>query len=83
MTGRFETIERPLEVHELASIKDSTIREGIPTLSYGSDPSMLIGRTNSERFRGLVGFDLSKLPKLKDAMGMKEQAKYLGELPIG
>ncbi|MGG0753413.1 hypothetical protein [Brevibacillus laterosporus] len=41
---------------------------------------MLIGRTNSERLRGLVGFDLSKLPKLKDAMGMKEQAKYLGEL---
>lgn len=58
--------KRPLEVHELASIKDSTIREGIPTLSYGSDPSMLIGRTNSERFRGLVGFDLSKLPKGKE-----------------
>ncbi|MGG1443481.1 DNRLRE domain-containing protein [Brevibacillus laterosporus] len=66
MTGRFETIERPLEIHELASIKDSTIREGIPTLSYGSDPSMLIGKTNSERFRGLVEFDLAKLPKGKE-----------------
>lgn len=66
MTGRFETIERPLEIHELTSIKDSTIREGIPTLSYGSDPSMLIGKTNSERFRGLVEFDLSKLPKGKE-----------------
>ncbi|MFB0832771.1 DNRLRE domain-containing protein [Brevibacillus laterosporus] len=66
MTGRFETIERPLEIHELISIKDSTIREDIPTLSYGSDPSMLIGRANSERFRGLVEFDLSKLPKEKE-----------------
>ncbi|TPG68726.1 DNRLRE domain-containing protein [Brevibacillus laterosporus] len=66
MTGRFETIERPLELHELPSIKDSTIREGIPTLSYGSDPSMLIGKSNSERFRGLVEFDLSKLPEEKE-----------------
>ncbi|QOT01235.1 DNRLRE domain-containing protein [Brevibacterium sp. JNUCC-42] len=48
------------------SIKDSTIRESIPTLSYGSDPSMLIGKSNSERFRGLVEFDLSKLPKGKE-----------------
>lgn len=67
MTGIFTVSERPLEKYYLQPVKDSTIRENLPTMNYGSDRGMMVGvdHFNGEIFRSLVQFDLSSLPKNK------------------
>lgn len=62
MFGRFDIIERPVDVYELTVTKDSTIREQIPTLNYGQDIAMLVGNSDGEKFRSILSFDLSSLP---------------------
>jgi TGF-beta propeptide len=67
MLGKFDVLERPLERFYLNPVKDSTIRENLPTLNYGTDRGMLIGRDeyNGEIFRSLIQFDLSSIPANK------------------
>lgn len=64
MVGKFDVLEPPLEKYYLSPVKDSTIRENIPTLNYGSDTGMLVGvdEYNGEIFRSLIQFDLSAIP---------------------
>lgn len=62
MFGRFDVVERPLDIHELIAVKDSMIRSQIPTLNYGYDTSMLVGNSDDEKYRSLLSFDLTSLP---------------------
>ncbi|RNB52693.1 DNRLRE domain-containing protein [Brevibacillus gelatini] len=67
MTGMFNVQEPPLEKYYLSPVKDSTIRESIPTLNYGTDAQMLVGADefNGEIFRSLIQFDFSSIPSDK------------------
>ncbi|WP_064198961.1 DNRLRE domain-containing protein [Brevibacillus brevis] len=67
MVGKFDVLERPLERFYLNPVKDSTIRENLPTLNYGNDRGMLVGKDeyNGEIFRSLIQFDLSSIPANK------------------
>lgn len=64
MFGKFDVLERPLEKFYLSPVKDSTIRENIPTLNYGSDTGMMVGvdEYNGEKFRSLIQFDFTTVP---------------------
>lgn len=65
MSGIVDVLEPPKIHHSLEPIKDAFIRESIKTLNYGSEQTMLFGRSNSlnEVYRGFMGFDLSMIPK--------------------
>lgn len=67
MTGIFSVTERPLEKFYLTPVKDSTIRENLPTMNYGSDKGMMVGvdEYKGEIFRSLIQFDMSSIPKEK------------------
>jgi len=64
MTGRVEIIPPPIYELEMTPTKDAFVRSGIPTLNYGSEQMIVVGRDNSlnESYRSLLGFDLSTMP---------------------
>ncbi|MDH6674241.1 hypothetical protein M2277_004933 [Paenibacillus sp. LBL] len=65
MSGIVDVLEPPKIHHSLEPIKDAFIRESIKTLNYGSEQTMLFGRSDllNEVYRGFMGFDLSMIPK--------------------
>lgn len=64
MTATVEIIEPPIYELELSPIKDAFIRSGIPTLNYGTEQMIVVGRNNEQKesYRSLLGFDLSSMP---------------------
>ncbi|TVX97978.1 DNRLRE domain-containing protein [Cohnella terricola] len=65
MAGRVEIIDPPKLTLEIPIIKDAFTRSSIPTLNYGSEQSMVVGRhvVNNEIYRSFVQFDVTQLPK--------------------
>jgi hypothetical protein len=64
MKGVFDLLPPPKTVIKLSPVKDAFIREGIKTLNYGAEQTMLVGYSadNNERYRSLLGFDVSSIP---------------------
>lgn len=64
MTGTVEVTQPPTYTTQLNSIKDAFVREGIQTLNYGTEQTMIVGYSNelNERYRSFLEFDLLQLP---------------------
>ncbi|WP_062408631.1 DNRLRE domain-containing protein [Paenibacillus naphthalenovorans] len=65
MTGRTEIVQPPKTIAQLYPVKDAFVREGVKTLNYGIEQTMLVGynRNLNERYRSFLEFDLSQLPE--------------------
>ncbi|GAA4881685.1 hypothetical protein GCM10023310_72130 [Paenibacillus vulneris] len=65
MVGLVDITQKPKKTVRFYPVKDAFVREGIKTLNYGSEQSMLVGYdglNNQERYRSFVGFDLTGIP---------------------
>lgn len=64
MTGTVEVTQPPTYTTQLNSVKDAFVREGIKTLNYGTEQTMIAGYSNelNERYRSFLEFDLLQLP---------------------
>jgi len=71
MAVRYIVEERPNRIVELNVIQDAFVREGRPTLNYGKQTGMMVGRSaaDQERYRGYASFDISSIPKVNTEIG--------------
>ena len=72
LRASYGMMERPKFNMKLYPNKDAFIREFFPKLNYGSETQMYIGRTGSpfpEKYRSLVGFDISTIPTVNTEIG--------------
>ncbi|WP_029191799.1 DNRLRE domain-containing protein [Paenibacillus elgii] len=65
MSGVVEISPPPRKTIKLYPVQDAFVREGIPTLNYGTEQSMAVGHNSilNESYRSMIQFDLSNLPK--------------------
>ncbi|MBU7316168.1 DNRLRE domain-containing protein [Paenibacillus oleatilyticus] len=65
MTGVVDITPPPKKTIKLFPVQDAFVREGIPTLNYGTEQSMAVGYNSpfNESYRALIQFDISSLPK--------------------
>lgn len=65
MSGIIDIIQPPRKTLEIEPVKDSFIREGVRTLNYGREQTMLVGYNDKlkERYRSLLEFNLDDLPE--------------------
>ncbi|MCY8745119.1 DNRLRE domain-containing protein [Bacillus licheniformis] len=72
MRASYNLIERPKFGVKIHSDKDAFVREFFPKMNYGSEISMYTGKANSpfpEKYRSLVGFNISPIPKENTEVG--------------
>ncbi len=72
LRASYGMMERPKFNMKLYPNKDAFVREFFPKLNYGSETQMYIGRTGSpfpEKYRSLVGFDISTIPTVNTEIG--------------
>ncbi|AMM44863.1 pectate lyase [Bacillus phage SP-15] len=62
MTAILDITDAPREYTTIYAVKDSFVRSGMPTLNYGLDKSIPVGKSNNEILRSLIGFDISQIP---------------------
>ncbi|MFF2157011.1 DNRLRE domain-containing protein [Paenibacillus chitinolyticus] len=67
MFGIVDIIPPPVKKAILLPAQDAFVREGMPKLNYGSEQDMFIGHNAglNERYRSLLRFDLTALPRLQ------------------
>ncbi|RAI85697.1 concanavalin A-like lectin/glucanase superfamily protein [Paenibacillus pabuli] len=69
--------------HFATAVKDAYVREGIPTLNYGAEASLVIGSkvSGGDRFRTLLGFDISQVPQHQDVESVVLKLHYSPSSP--
>ncbi|MCM3132913.1 DNRLRE domain-containing protein [Paenibacillus polysaccharolyticus] len=80
MTGIVD-ITQPIREHEtLSAVKDTYVREAVPTLNYGEETSFAVGNYQENRLRSLLGFNIDSL---KDGYEVDkvELKLYYGQSP--
>jgi hypothetical protein len=85
MTVNYEVMEKPRYEMSLTSVRDAFVRSNVPTLNYGSEGLLSVGRTsNGERFRAYFGFDITKIPQVNTTVGTAILKLYIGgrNLPL-
>lgn len=65
MSGVVDIVPPPKKTIKFYPVQDAFVREGIPTLNYGTEQSMAVGHhsTLNESYRSFIQFDTSSLPK--------------------
>lgn len=65
MSGVVDITPPPKKTLKFYPVQDAFVREGIPTLNYGTEQSMAVGHHSilNESYRSLIQFDISSLPK--------------------
>ncbi len=73
MAGVVEVLEPPAYHLELSVIKDTFIRNKIPTLNYGEAQSMVVGHKGEQKetFRSLIQFDTTQIPENSKIQSVK------------
>lgn len=86
-TGRMKAIVDVVPpkrtTHVATAVQDSYIREGIPTLNYGAESSLVIGNkvSGGDRFRTLLGFDIKDVPLNQDIENVVLKLHYSPSSP--
>ncbi|GAS82021.1 DNRLRE domain-containing protein [Paenibacillus amylolyticus] len=86
-TGRMKAIVDVVPpkrtTHVATAVKDSYIREGIPTLNYGAESSLVIGNkvSGGDRFRTLLHFDIKDVPLNQDIENVVLKLHYSPSSP--
>lgn len=80
MTGVVDIVQSVREQATMGAVKDSYVREDVPTLNYGEETTFAVGRYGNSILRSLVGFDLTNL---KDSYLVEEVdlRMYYGQTP--
>jgi hypothetical protein len=80
MTGIVDVVQAIREHELLTIVKDSYVREDVPTLNYGEETSFAVGNYNGKILRSLLGFDITSLKKSYD-IDKVELKLYYGQQP--
>lgn len=71
MRGFIEIIKPPVRTVEFTPIKDSSVREYAPTLSYGDYQQMLVGKEERGQFYAYIGFVIDLPKDIREIISIK------------
>ncbi|MGG3801262.1 DNRLRE domain-containing protein [Metabacillus fastidiosus] len=72
LRAHYDLIERPNRTTKLYPNRDAFVREFFPKLNYGIETQMYVGSVGSpfpEKYRSLVGFDITSIPTENTEIG--------------